>query len=117
LLEADFQHYYTMDLRVQVGVSGCRRLWALVRGLPVDAAVWRDGKHWTQRDELAAIGIERADIWGHRLTMASRAFKGRIPEMPQIEHPDRRSGVEVPSRPRMSSRAEIRAFAGKVGGA
>lgn len=100
-----------MDLRVEVGVSGCRRLWALVRGLPVDAAVWRDGKRWTQADELAAIAIERADVWGHRLTVASRAFKGRIPEMPRIEHPDR---VREQPRSRMSSVAEVHAFVRKV---
>jgi hypothetical protein len=105
-----------MDLRVEVGVSGCRRLWALVRGLPVDAAVWRDGKHWTQADELQAIAIERSDIWGHRLTVASRAFKGRVPEMPRIEHPDRRVASPERSKPRMSSRAEIHAFARAVGG-
>jgi hypothetical protein len=104
-----------MDLRVEVGVSGCRRLWALVRGLPVDAAVWRDGKHWTQADELQAIAIERSDIWGHRLTVALRAFKGRVPEMPRIEHPDRRAQIEV-AKPQMSSREQIRAFARTVGG-
>lgn len=105
-----------MDLRIEVGASGCRRLWALVRGLPVDAAVWRDGRHWTQQDELSAVAIERADVWGHRLTVASRAFKGKVPEMPRIEHPDRRTAAVEPVRRAMSSRAEIRAFAGMVGG-
>lgn len=104
-----------MDLRHALQQSGCRRLWALVRGLPVDAALWRDGRRWTQADELAAIAIERGDIWGHRLAVASRAFK-RVPEMPPIEHPERRPAEPELVRPRMSSRAEIRRFAGVVQG-
>lgn len=77
----------------------------------------RDGRRWTQADELAAVAIERADMWGFRLAQASRAFK-RLEPMPPIEHPDRR---RVPAGevavPRMSSRSEIHAFMRKVSGA
>lgn len=42
LLEADFQRFYHLDLRVLVEVEGCRRLWTLVEGLPAEAMVWAE---------------------------------------------------------------------------
>lgn len=116
MLEADFQHYYTMDLRHEIVVTGCRRLWALIKGLPVDAAVRRDGKLWTQEMELQATAMEHADVWGHRLALASRAFK-RVPEMPKFEHPDRpKPQPPEPVVRRMSTPQEIMAFAMQTGG-
>lgn len=107
-----------MDLRHEVLVTGCRRLWALIRGLPVDAAVRRDGKLWTQEMELQATAMEHADIWGRRLALASRAFKC-VPEMPKFDHPDRPkpSQREVePAERRMSTTQEIGSFLRKLGG-
>lgn len=40
MAEADFQRYYKLDLRAEISHTGCRRLLALVRALPEDAAVW-----------------------------------------------------------------------------
>jgi hypothetical protein len=105
-----------IDLRHEIDVTGCRRLWALIRGLPVDAAVRRDGKLWTQEMELHATALERADVWGHRLAVASRAFK-KVPEMPKFEHPDRpKPRPAEPAERRMSTPQEIMAFMRKTGG-
>lgn len=105
-----------MDLRHAIVSTGCRRLWALVRGLPVDAAVHRDGKLWSQADELAAVAIERADVWGWRLTHATGRFR-KVPEMPPIKHPARRKPEPVePAERRMSTMDEISSFVRKLGG-
>lgn len=119
MLEADFQHYYRLDLRHEVITAGCRRLWALVRGLPPDSALRRDGRMWTQANEIAAVALERADVWGWRLTTATKAFK-RVPEMPRFDHPDRPrpkpAEVAASAERRMSTPQEIMAFMRKTGG-
>ncbi|MEA2689628.1 MAG: hypothetical protein QOD51_2235 [Candidatus Eremiobacteraeota bacterium] len=99
-----------------------RRLWALVNGLPPDAAVRRQGSAWSQDHELHAIAIERNDYWLHALVVASRGLKKNPPRLPPIEHPDRNRTRDEPSgeRPevkqRMSTPEEIRAFFGRLQG-
>jgi hypothetical protein len=107
-----------MDLRVEACVSGCRRLWALIRGLPPGSAVHRDGKMWSQQDELLATIIERGDHWGHWQTVGTRAFKrGQVPVLPRIEHPDRSVPEPMPDpEPRISTREEVARFMGRVAG-
>lgn len=65
--------------------------------------------------ELQATAMEHADIWGHRLAQASRAFK-RVPEMPKFEHPDRPKPRAVePAERRMSTTHEIGSFIRRLG--
>lgn len=40
-VEADFQHYYRLDLRDEVEATAMRRVWALIHWLPPDAALRR----------------------------------------------------------------------------
>lgn len=42
--------------------TGCRRLWALFKALPPEAAVWRHDS-FTTTDELLAQLLERTDAW------------------------------------------------------
>lgn len=79
---------------------GARRLWALIEGMPEDAA-WRrpDVPGWTQQDELAAQQIELMDLIGRLLiywmqVAAAPYYKGLEARMPppfvtRYEHPDR----------------------------
>jgi hypothetical protein len=111
LLEADLLRYYRLDLRFEFESIGCRRLWALVAGLPSDAAVRRDGKVWTTREELAASHIELEH--GLLRTIAEALgvkFKG--PPMKPIQHPDRLTAEDTPKR--MSTRDEIQAFMSRL---
>lgn len=58
-------------------------MWALINGLPPDAAVWRvDGQQWTLHEELLAIAVERIDAWGvahARLSGGGKALKDYTP--------------------------------------
>jgi hypothetical protein len=49
---------YGFDLVENWETVGCRRLWVLVQGLPIEAAVWREENAWTQQDEFAASQLE-----------------------------------------------------------
>jgi hypothetical protein len=77
-----------------------RRMLALIKGLPDDAAVWRpDRTGWSQQDELAAMQIElhdqatRALVYWLQVVVQSQAprFRARLPDpmVGPIEHPDR----------------------------
>lgn len=71
--------------------TGCRRLLALIRGLPEDAAIWRQDKpRWTQEHELAAATVEALNHWLPILA-AQWAAKGTKFPAPQriFTHPDR----------------------------
>lgn len=52
-----------MDLREEAEAMGLRRLWALILGLPPEAATWRKEYQWTWSHELAAANIEVLDGW------------------------------------------------------
>jgi hypothetical protein len=105
------QHYYRLDLRTEYESAGCRRLWALVSGLPPDAAVRRDGKVWTTREELAArhIELERGLL---RLIAQALGVKFTGPPPEPIRHPDRATEDDQPRR--MSTRQEISAFIARL---
>jgi hypothetical protein len=62
--------FYGLDLRREIETMGVRRLFALVQGLPLDAATWREERTWTQRDELAALQVELTDVWGRLIFSA-----------------------------------------------
>lgn len=100
-----------MDLRFEFDSIGCRRLWVLIAGLPPDAAVRRDGKVWTTREELAArhIELERGLLRTIAQALGVK-FTGPPPE--PIRHPDRPTEENTP--PKMSSRGEIQAFLGRL---
>ncbi len=85
-----------------------RRLFALVTGLPDDAAVWRpDRRSWTNAEELAALNVEMLDQVGWLIAywlqvVASPSYRGLRAEMPEpllgrIEHP---GGLRSRSTPR-----------------
>jgi hypothetical protein len=103
LVEADFQRFYTLDLRAEVfgthtaQPTSARRLWVLVDGLPDDAATWaEDQLGWTKTDEWNALTIEAINHWGALSYSAIFALgsRGKWPKklpMPQriYTHPDR----------------------------
>lgn len=53
MVEADFQRFYGIDLRLEVRRAAVRRLKALVFGLPPEAACWRQ----------QTLLLERMDDW------------------------------------------------------
>lgn len=69
---------------------GCRRLWALVRGLPDDAVVWREeheqAQQWTTQDELGALLIEVTDMWGRAIAQPHYK-RGSLPRPIRIPRP------------------------------
>lgn len=96
LAEADFARYYGHDLRQLINTTGARRIWALVRGLPRDAALWReDVPGWTQAHELQAAQIEVTDAWLRAIwqVLYVQTFRKRPPNVRpvRIEHEDRRA--------------------------
>lgn len=110
MVEADFQRYYRLDLRHEVQVTGVRRLAALVRGLPPDSALRRDGAAWTQADELAAVAIERAEMWNLQLVAMWAAKGSKLPDAIEITHPDRKPPTPEPRRRATTDPATIRRF-------
>jgi hypothetical protein len=83
-LEADFQRYYRLDLREDVG--GARRLWALVQGLPPDAACWREDM-FTRQEEFAAAQIEVTDQWLSNLAQLLGAKRQSLPKPIRVPRP------------------------------
>lgn len=67
--------YYGLDLIDVIDNDGCRRLWALVEGLPYDSATWREDNEWTNTDELLAANLELSDAWSRLLF---RALGGKL---------------------------------------
>lgn len=113
-VEADFQRFYGLDLRVEVsGDTGCRRLCALVEHLPPDAALWRSEDPWSVGDHLAASLIEVTDMWGRILAITFGQPAGKLPEQIQIP----RTGSEPEPEPEppkvVNDPQEIAAFFGK----
>jgi hypothetical protein len=84
-VEADFQHYYRLDLRREAHDAGCRRLWALINGLPGDAAIHRHGT-WSRTDEIAALRSSAKRLWGVLLAGVGDQAAARRDRDP---HPDR----------------------------
>lgn len=83
-----------------------RRLWALAKGLPRDAAVRKH--NWTQTDELLAGQIEGSDFWGRQIVTAIAALGGQklrqrdLPRPIHIDHPERGGGRPAGGPRRMS---------------
>lgn len=87
-----------------------RRLCALIEGLPPDAALWRRGRIWTDREELLAGQIESADSW-FRILARGFGYKGNeLPKPPQITHPDRHRAEPVKRKPEQDPGAIRRFF-------
>lgn len=93
-----------MDLRRVSGSAGLRRLWALVSGLPPQAAVWHK-EAWTTQDELLATLVEQSDSNARALI---HAWTGKAPSGKplKIERP----GGEEPKRPAKPSPESIERF-------
>jgi hypothetical protein len=79
--------------------------------------VWRDGKSWSQQHELAAVAIERTEMWSSVLAQLLAHLGGsktdRLPKLIEIAHPDR----TVPRAPKPVTDPEqiSRFFAGLRG--
>lgn len=78
-----------------------RRLCALVRGLPPDSALHRNGAKWTTQHEIAALAVERADMWWQVWVGMNAAKGSKLPEGIGITHPDR----PKPEREKRSKKA------------
>jgi hypothetical protein len=101
-----------------------RRMYALITGLPDDAAVWRaDKRGWSQQDELLATQTELLDQLGRRFVywlqvIAAPSYRGltaRVPDglLHPIEHPGRHGGAApAPARRRRMTTAEMKHFFG-----
>lgn len=107
------QHYYRMDLRVEFAHIGCRRMWVLIEGLPLDSAVRRNGKTWTTERELAARQIEQ-DASLLRIIAEALGVKFRSPAPEPIRHPDRVTVEDAPKA--MAKPQQIRAFMARLKG-
>lgn len=107
------EHYYRKDLRVEIGSMGCRRMWALIEGLPLDSAVRRNGKTWTTERELAARQIDQ-DASLLRIIAEALGVKFRGPAPEPIRHPDRATGNDAPKV--MAKPHQIRAFMARLKG-
>ncbi len=99
MIEADFQRFYHLDLRVQIAQETPRRLLVLIQGLPADAATWRpDTGGWTTQDELAAGTMELMDSWFRILALVGGAKKQQLPKQVEIERPERGGEKPQPKR-------------------
>ena len=110
-VEADFQRFYSIDLRgACYGASplGSRRLMTLLRGLPPDSNLNRvlyPDAEWGYNEELLALLAELMD-YGNRLSYAVAPFKHKKKQEPiRIPRPHQRL-VEKPK----ASHEEIVAF-------
>jgi hypothetical protein len=92
-----------------------RRLLALIKGLPSDAAVWReDQPGWTRQDEWSALTIEALDHWGPLIFVALGGEASKLPSPVRLfEHPDRPgTGKPKPKgKPRLATPADLEAYA------
>lgn len=95
-MEADFQHYYQLDLRREYLHTSCRRVFALIKGLPPGSAIWRKDS-FPPVEEMLVQFIERHDEWSHALLMALLGHKRVATPAPfQILRPGE---DEEPKRP------------------
>lgn len=76
-----------MDLRDEFAEMPCRRLWALVNGLPLDAATWRRESAWTVDHELMATMIETIDMWGRINAIVGGAKWRKLPDQIRVPRP------------------------------
>jgi hypothetical protein len=86
-IEADFQRYYGIDLRVEFSDTPLRRLWVLLDGLPNDAAVWRKEFAWSVQDEMKATQLEQADMWFRNVCALLGAKRSSLPRALNIPRP------------------------------
>lgn len=99
---------YGFDLVAEWETVTYRRLWVLLQGLPVDAALWREENTWTTQDELAAALIELTDIASRRVV---RALGGDVKGEPiRIGRPERDVEPQRVERIITTDTAEIAAW-------
>jgi hypothetical protein len=77
-VEADFQRFYGLDLRTNIVDAGVRRIWALVEGLPPDAAVWREDSPFVTRDPASLLGLLVEEVGRWSLLNIAALRGGRI---------------------------------------
>lgn len=83
----------------------------MIRGLPEEAATWRQDKPgWTREDEWSARVIESLEHWGPVLVMAmSGAKASQLPSPSRLfEHPDRPEPDEKPQKAKAKKKGERR---------
>jgi hypothetical protein len=74
--------------------TGARRLWALVNGLPADAATWRNGVLWTDSDYMLALVAELVDGWGAANARVHGVKQNSLPKPLEITRPQRSDDTE-----------------------
>jgi hypothetical protein len=57
--------------------------------MPADAATWRNGVLWTDRDHLLALVAELVDQWGNVNAQVGGAKKSSLPDPIEITRPKR----------------------------
>ena len=98
---------------------GARRIFALVRGLPMGGALHKalhpDTFAWTHQDELLAIIAEILDH-GNRLFLMANTKKGaKMPPPLEIARPGRPSRKELEKQRRKPSHQEVVDFFSRKG--
>ena len=89
-----------------------RRILALIQGLPIDSATWRQDKPgWTNQDELAARAVEGVNHWGFITARLLGAKKPPLVER-SLTHPDR--PTDEAEKPEAASPAEVAKFFGQL---
>lgn len=112
-VEADFQRYYRLDIR-QAENRGARRLLALLRGLPEEAATWR-GNIWTLRDEMTAKTLEGIDWWGRHIAGALGMKDAGKSQPMQLVVAEARTAAIAPPKPKVETNPDvIQAFFAKT---
>jgi hypothetical protein len=112
--EADFQHFYALDLREACygpSPTGSRRLMALLRGLPQESGLGRvlyPQSDWGYSEELLATLAELVD-YGNRIAYAAAPFKRKETLKPiQIPRPHQ----QKTEKPKASHDEILRFFGG-----
>lgn len=108
---------YGLDLRVEVGRSTPRRLWALIKGLRSDSATWAGESRWTRAEELMAQTLEYLDGWGHINAVVAGADPKKLPRDARdyagirIQRPEDSTVAPQESKPNRISTTDTRVIA------
>lgn len=77
-----------------------------MQGLPPESALHRDGKMWTQANELAALVVEKVEARLYGLTAMQAKHPGDVEKPISIVHPQRPKPEPKP-RNRAKTVAEV----------
>lgn len=102
---------YGLDLRQALWGKrpmGARRIWALIKGIPRDSALYRAaGDDWSQEDELLATIVDFIGVSNHLFLQANVKQGTVLPELGRFPRPQEK--MAAPSRTQ-SPDDDVRAF-------